>query len=233
MLDHPSIDRHFASTDSVLAEVVRQVGPCTLKPRRDRFRLLVGSIISQQISTAAARTIRTRFESNLKPAKVSPEVVAELSVEQLREAGLSRQKATYILDLATKCRDGTVQLSRLGRLADEQIIEELTQVKGIGRWSAQMFLIFGLRRLDVFPHDDLGVRTAIRRLYGFDALPTKEETQGIGRRWQPYASIGTWYCWRYLELPKRAVATAEPPPPETAPLPETAAGRKRRTRAGV
>ncbi|WP_164102434.1 DNA-3-methyladenine glycosylase family protein [Candidatus Laterigemmans baculatus] len=203
MLDHPSIDRHFASNDSVLAEVIRQVGPCTLRPRRDRFRTLVGSIISQQISTSAARTIRARFEAHLKPAKVSPESVARLTLDELRALGLSRQKASYLLDLAAKCSDGTVRLSRIGRYSDEEIIEELTQVKGIGRWSAQMFLIFGLRRLNVFPADDLGVRTAIRRLYGLDALPSSGESHEIGRRWQPYASIGAWYCWRFLELPPR------------------------------
>jgi len=118
----------------------------------------------------------------------------------LRTVGLSRQKASYILDLAQKCNDGTVRLSRLGRMADDDIIAELTQVKGIGRWSAQMFLIFSLGRLDVFPHDDLGVRTAIRRLYRFDDLPSKDECLAIGERWRPYSSIGSWYCWRFLEL---------------------------------
>lgn len=200
MIDHLAIDRHFQSADVVLAEVIRAVGPFTLKPRRDRFRVLVGSIISQQISTAAARTIRTRLEESLKPEKVCPETVARLSVEQLRTVGVSRQKATYILDLAAKCRDGSVHLSRMGRMTDQQVVDELTQVKGIGRWSAQMFLIFALRRLDVFPHDDLGIRSAIRRLYGFDELPSTAECLVIGERWRPYASVASWYCWRFLEL---------------------------------
>ena len=98
---------------------------------------------------------------------------------------MSRQKAGYIVDLATKCRDGSVQLSRLGRMTDESIIDELTQVKGIGRWSAQMFLIFGLGRLDVFPHDDLGVRTAIRHLYSLEELPKKDQCLAVGDRWRP------------------------------------------------
>lgn len=199
-MDHPAIDQHFQSADAVLGAVIRQVGPFTLKPRRDRFRVLVGSIISQQISTAAARTIRTRLEAYLLPEKVRPETFARLSVEQLRTVGVSRQKAAYILDLAAKCNDGTVHLSRMGRMTDQQIIDELTQVKGIGRWSAQMFLIFALRRLDVFPHDDLGVRSAIRRMYGFEELPTKSECLEIGQRWRPYASVASWYCWRFLEL---------------------------------
>lgn len=200
MADPSDYDRHFQTADAVLAEVIRAVGPFTLKPRRDRFRVLVGSIISQQISTAAARTIRTRLEESLKPDLVRPDTLVRLSVDQLRAVGVSRQKAAYILDLATKCHEGTVHLSRMGRMSDEQIIDELTQVKGIGRWSAQMFLIFALRRLDVFPHDDLGVRTAIRRLYGFDELPTKSECLEIGHRWSPYSSVASWYCWRFLEI---------------------------------
>jgi DNA-3-methyladenine glycosylase II len=199
MVDHRQIHRHFKSSDPILASVVKQVGPVTFKPERDRFKLLVRSIISQQISTAAARTIRLRLEEYLKPAGVLPQIMSGLSVEELRTVGISRQKASYMIDLAQKCSDGTVQLSRLGRKTDEQIIDELTQVKGIGRWSAQMFLIFGLGRLDVFPHDDLGVRTAIRHLYSLKELPKKDECLAIGERWRPYASLGSWYCWRFLE----------------------------------
>jgi DNA-3-methyladenine glycosylase II len=205
MIDHQTVHRHFKSSDPILAGVVKQVGPMTLKPQRDRFRLLVRSILSQQISTAAARTIRLRLEELLGPAGVRPETIAAFSVEQLRTVGVSRQKASYLLDLAQKCGDGSVRLSRVGRMTDEQVIDELTQVKGIGRWSAQMFLIFSLGRLDVFPHDDLGVRTAIRRLYRFDEMPGKAACLEIGQRWRPYASIGSWYCWRFLEqAPKPA-----------------------------
>ncbi len=212
MVDHRLIHRHFKTADPVLAGVVKQVGPVTLKPQRDRFKLLVRSIISQQISTAAARTIRLRLEESLGSAGVRPETVARLSIEQLRTVGVSRQKASYIVDLANKCHDGTVQLSRLGRMTDEGVIDELTQVKGIGRWSAQMFLIFGLGRLDVFPHDDLGVRSAIRRLYGFAELPDKNECLAIGDRWRPYASIGSWYCWRFLEHNPPSKAPRKPTP---------------------
>ena len=200
MIEHRIIHRHFKAADAVLAGVIQQVGPVTLKPQRDRFGILVRSIISQQISTAAARTIRSRLEQYLAQDGIRPESIGRLSVDQLRTVGVSRQKASYILDLAQKCNDGTVRLSRLGRLADDDIIAELTQVKGIGRWSAKMFLIFSLGRLDVFPHDDLGVRTAIRRLYRFDELPSKDECLEIGERWRPYSSIGSWYCWRFLEL---------------------------------
>ncbi len=204
MIEDRLISRHFKSADSVLASVIKQVGPVTLKPQRDRFGILVRSIISQQISTAAARTIRLRLEQYLEQDGIRPETIARLSVDQLRTVGVSRQKASYILDLVQKCNNGTVRLSRLGRMADDDIIAELTQVKGIGRWSAQMFLIFSLGRLDVFPHDDLGVRTAIRRLYRFDELPSKDECLEIGERWRPYASIGSWYCWRFLDLNAKA-----------------------------
>jgi DNA-3-methyladenine glycosylase II len=202
MIDQRLIQRHFKTADPVLASVIKQVGPMTLRPQRDRFKLLVRSIISQQISTAAARTIRQRLESYLEPETVRPETIARLSIERLRALGVSRQKAGYLLDLAAKCDDGTVRLARLGRLSDEAIIAELTQVKGIGRWSAQMFLIFALGRLDVFPHDDLGVRSAIRRLYHFEELPSKAQCLEIGSLWQPYSSIGSWYCWRFLDLPR-------------------------------
>ena len=145
MIDHRTIQRHFKSADPVLAKVIREVGPVTLRPERDRFRMLVRSIISQQISTAAARTIRERLEALILPERICPESIAALSLDQLREAGVSRQKAGYLLDLAEKCSDGSVRLSRLGRMTDERVIEELVQVKGIGRWSAQMFLIFAPR----------------------------------------------------------------------------------------
>jgi DNA-3-methyladenine glycosylase II len=200
MLDHKEIHRHFKRADPIMATVIKRVGPFTLRPQRDRFKLLVRSIISQQISVAAARTIRARLEAAVEPEGIRPEVIARFSVERLREAGISRQKAGYLHDLAEKCRDGTVRLARLGRMTDEQVIEELMQVKGIGRWSAQMFLIFALGRQDVFPHDDLGLRSALARLYKFEQLPDRDQCHAIGARWRPYASIGSWYCWRYLEL---------------------------------
>jgi DNA-3-methyladenine glycosylase II len=204
VIDHRTIHRHFKSADPILAKIVKDVGPCTLKPRRDRFKTLAQAIISQQISTGAAKSIRLKLEKRLEPDGVRPETLARLSIDQLREVGLSRQKAGYMLDLAQKCGDGVVQLSRLGRMTDENVIEQLVQVKGIGRWSAQMFLIFALGRLDVFPLDDFGVQSAIHRLYGFDESPGKATYLQIGAGWRPFASIGSWYCWRFLELnPKR------------------------------
>jgi DNA-3-methyladenine glycosylase II len=136
------------------------------------------------------------------------ETIARLAPEELRQAGVSPQKLSYLLDLATKVADGTIRLDRMGRLSDERVIEELTQVKGIGRWTAQMFLIFSLGRPDVFPHDDLGVRSGIRRLYSLDELPDKQTSLAIGSRWSPFSSVASWYCWRVLELePKKANPT--------------------------
>jgi len=200
---------HFRRRDRVLHGVVRRVGPFTLKPSRDRFGMLVRSIISQQISISAARSIRARLEALVGPAGLRPELLAALRIDQLRAVGLSPQKASYMHDLAAKVQDGTVSLVRLSRRSDEEIIENLTQVKGIGRWTAQMFLIFALGRPDIFPLDDFGVRSAITSLYQLDAAASKSAFQEIGSRWSPYASIGSWYCWRYLDLCKSEAAASK------------------------
>jgi DNA-3-methyladenine glycosylase II len=190
---------HFRRHDPTLHGVIRLIGPYTLRPQRNRFGMLVRSIISQQISMAAARTIRERLEELLGDAGLAPAAIADLTPQELRSVGLSKQKAAYISDLAHKVASGEVPLARMGRLPDEAVIESLTQVKGIGRWTAQMFLIFSLGRPDVFPVDDLGVRVAIARLYNLGDKPGKDALHEIGRRWSPYASVGSWYCWRYLD----------------------------------
>lgn len=193
---------HFRRADPTIHGVIKRVGPYTLKPHRDRFGMLVRSIISQQISVGAARAIRLRLETLVGPKGMQPARLAIFSIDQLRSVGLSPQKASYMHDLAAKVADNSVRLQRIGRLTDEEIIAELTQVKGIGRWTAQMFLIFALGREDVFPIDDLGVRAAISRLYGFTEMPPKGALQEIGQRWSPYASVASWYCWRYLDVLK-------------------------------
>lgn len=196
MIEHRVLRRHFKLADPALAAVIADIGPVALRRQRDRFKTLARSIIAQQISTAAARTIRARLERLVAPNQFRPAAIAALSPEQLRGVGVSRQKAAYLRDLAQKCADGTLRLDRLTRLSDEEVIAELTQVKGIGRWSAQMFLIFSLGRPDVFPHDDLGVRAAIRAIYDLPELPNKAQSLEIGARWSPYASLGSFYCWR-------------------------------------
>lgn len=195
---------HLRAADPVLCAVIDRAGSYTLRLNRDRFQMLVRSILSQQISTSAARTIRERLEALAGEAGVTAPFLAGLTPEQLRAVGVSSQKASYLHDLARHANEGLLDLRGIGRLTDEQIIERLTAVKGIGRWTAQMFLIFSLGRLDVFPHDDLGVRTAIRNQYGLDELPDRAASHAIAAPWRPYASVASWYCWRSLEFGKNS-----------------------------
>ena len=171
-----------------------------MKLRRDRFQSLVRAIISQQISTAAARGVLRRLQELVAEEGLTPEVLCRLDTESLRGAGLSRQKASYLRDLAEKTQDGRIRLNRLGRLTDEQAIEELTRVKGVGRWTAQMLLMFSLGRIDVFPHDDFGIRSAIRNLYDLAEFPDASTSHAIAEPWRPYASVACWYLWRSHEL---------------------------------
>jgi DNA-3-methyladenine glycosylase II len=194
--------RHIQSADPVMRNLMKKAGPFTLKPRRDRFHTLVGSIISQQISGKAADSIRTRLQQRVAPDRISAESLLRLTPDELRKVGVSPQKAKYLLDLAERVANGNLRLDKLSRLKDEEVIESLIQVKGIGVWTAQMFLIFSLGRLDVFPHDDLGVRVALRNLYGLNDLPDKHISHRIATPWRPYASVATWYCWRSLDLGK-------------------------------
>lgn len=192
--------RHLRAADPVMRDVIRKAGPFRMRLHRDRFQALVYSILAQQISGKAANSIRARLVEHLKPEKITPESLHRLTPEVLRSLGISNQKAKYLLDLAGRVVRRELQLEAMGRFSDDKVIEQLVQVKGIGVWTAQMFLIFSLGRLDVFPHDDLGVRMAIRNLYGLDDLPDKAISHRIATPWRPYASIATWYCWRSLEL---------------------------------
>jgi DNA-3-methyladenine glycosylase II len=198
--------RHLSKHDPVLRSVIRRAGPFKLRLERNRFRMLVRSIASQQLSTAAARTIMARVESLAGPGQMTAADIARLTPAQLRSAGLSAQKVNYLQELTAAVIDGRLPLGRLGRADDETVIGELTAIKGIGRWTAQMFLIFSLGRLDVFPHDDLGVRAAIRDLYGLAELPDKSASHEIAAAWRPYASVGSWYCWRSIDLRRAAAA---------------------------
>jgi len=192
--------RHLRRADPVMRQVIRKAGPFALQRRRNRFRALVFSILGQQISGKAAAAIRARLVDYLKPRPISAASIALMSSQELRSVGLSTQKASYLLDLAERVASGALKLDRVSRLPDDEVIAALTQIKGIGVWTAQMFLIFSLGRMDVFPHDDLGVRVAIRNLYGLDELPNKEVSHRIAAPWRPYASIASWYCWRSLEF---------------------------------
>ena len=200
---------HLRKSDPKLAAIIKAVGPFTAKAKRDRFGTLVRSIVSQQISTKAAASIRGRLEEAIKesrktePKRGQPycaETILAFSIDELRALGLSRQKATYAQSLAQHIVDGDIDLSKINKLDDEAIIESLIQVKGIGRWTAQMFLMFSLARMDVLPVDDLGIKTAVRNVYELDELPGKKEMEKIARPWRPFASIASWYLWRSLDL---------------------------------
>jgi DNA-3-methyladenine glycosylase II len=186
--------RHLSRRDVRMRRLIKEIGPCTLLVMPDHFGVLVRSIISQQISTKAARSIHARLCEQI--GKPAPRSLLKASDEQLRTAGLSRGKVRSLRDLAEKCAGRQVRLKRLPDLDDEEVIASLTQVHGIGRWTAEMFLIFSLGRLDVLPVGDLGLRAGIRREHDLPELPDRATLLELTASWQPYRSIGTWYIWR-------------------------------------
>lgn len=190
---------HLAQADAVMAEIVARVGPFRMAYREPDFETLVRSVVYQQISGKAAMAIFGRLQAACGNGRLCPDGVLTLSRDALRGLGLSSQKARYVWDLAEKTRDKTLDFSRLPGLPDDAVIAILTQVTGVGRWTAQMFLMFALRRPDVLPVADLGVRAAMQRAYRLRRPPTPERMQRIARPWHPYASVASWYLWRSLE----------------------------------
>lgn len=193
---------HLNSSDPIMRRVIRSAGPFTLRLESNRFGMLVRSVLSQQLSTLAARAIRGRVEQ-LAGGELTPHALIDLELEQLRLVGVSQQKANCILSLTEAAASNRIVFSQLGRYSNESIIEQLTQIRGIGTWTAQMFLIFALGRMNVFPFDDLGVRTAIRNEYILNELPNRETANRIAEVWQPYASVASWYCWRSIDNARR------------------------------
>ena len=196
--------RHLRQYDPVLRPVIDRVGPFALRLQGARFPMLVRSILSQQISGKAARSIELRLRDRLRPRRITAESILALSPEELRTVGVSPQKARSLHDLAGRVAAGEVCLSRLARLTDDEVIAELVQVRGIGVWTAQMFLMFSLGRPDVFPHADFGIRSALQRLHGLAELPDRETAHQLATPWRPYATLASWYCWRSLDLPASA-----------------------------
>src|SRR5689334_24823786 len=198
----PSI-HHLKRVDPVLAGVIDRVGPCRLEPRREgtHFDALVRSIVYQQLSGKAASTILGRVHDLYGGRSPAPAELLATADETLRAAGLSRQKLSYLKDLAAKVESGVVPIAAdsIDHLADDEIIERLVQVKGIGRWTVHMFLIFRLGRPDVLPELDLGIQNAIRRAYRLRKQPGPKDVQRIGKSWTPHASVASWYLWRSLE----------------------------------
>jgi DNA-3-methyladenine glycosylase II len=190
--------QHLRRNDPVLAEIIDRVGDYSIQFRDPDFETLVKSIVYQQLSGRVASII---FERLVKAAggELTPASVLKLRPERMRKLGLSKQKTEYIRDLARHTRDRRVVFEELGGLTDAEVIERLTEVKGIGVWTVHMFLMFALRRTDVLPVGDLGIRNAIKAAYGLKESPTPAEVEGMGVRWRPYCTVASWYLWRSLE----------------------------------
>jgi len=194
---------HLASVDPVMAGVIARVGPCTLVVRSDgtHFDALVRAIVHQQLSGKAAATIHSRVIALIGEGTLPvPEKILATSHEALRAVGLSIQKASYVRNLAQHVIDGSLPIESLDDLTDDEITEALIQVKGIGRWSAQMFMMFRLGRPDILPDLDLGVQKGIQKAYRMRKLPTPKQVLERGRKWAPHRTVGAWYMWRILEV---------------------------------
>jgi DNA-3-methyladenine glycosylase II len=203
-MDHYSTAIAFLKqSDPALAKLIQQVGPCQLgepQPEADLLFSLSKTILHQQLSTKVANVIHGRFLQLYPEQLPTATDILNTPDETLRGVGISRSKIIYLKDLAQKILDGLPTMAELADMEDEAIIQTLTQVKGIGRWSAQMLLIFRLGRLDVLPVDDLGVRAGIRKLYQLDDLPNKKMVELVGQKWKPYGAIASWYLWRSLDM---------------------------------
>lgn len=199
---HTNAIRHLKKVDPVLANVIDTVGKCTLVPRMEgtHFDYVVRSIVYQQLSGKAAATIHGRFLDLLDKKKPAPAQILKIEEPALRKAGLSGQKARYIRSVAEQTHSGQLAIEMLHELNDEEIIAALTQVKGIGVWTVQMFLMFRLGRPDVLPVGDLGIQKGVQRAYGLRKLPKPERVQKIGKKWAPYRTVGSWYMWRLLDV---------------------------------
>jgi DNA-3-methyladenine glycosylase II len=188
--------RRLARVDPALGRVIRAVGPCTIAPRRDYFLSLARAIFGQQISGSIARLLFGRYR-DLFPRRVpTPAGTLALTDAQLQAVGLSRQKRAYLRDLAQHFADCRIPTRRRRGMSDDDVIAALTEVEGIGRWTAEMFLMFTLCRPDVFPIDDLGIQRGVQRLRGLTALPRPREMMPYGELWRPYRSVASWYLWR-------------------------------------
>lgn len=199
---HAIACRHLSKVDPKLGRIIKRVGRCHLHAfaPRDPFEALCMSIASQQLSTKAADTIFRRFCDLFPNRKPTPDVVMTLTDDEIRGAGFSRPKVTFIKDLASHVRDGRLDLHGLKKHPDEEVMRQLIAVKGIGRWTAEIFLMFRLGRPDIFPADDLGLMNAVQRAYGLRKRPDAKRLRKLGEAWKPYRSVAAWYLWQSLEL---------------------------------
>jgi DNA-3-methyladenine glycosylase II len=194
-------EKHLSKHDEKLAPVIAASGPCQIKPHTDHYGELVGSIVGQQLSAKAAGAIWRRVLQLFDGRMPTPEELIKIDGQLLRDVGLSWNKVKYVKDLAEHVLDGRLDLDHVATMPNDQLIEQLTAVKGIGEWSAHMYMLFGLGRLDVLPVGDLGVRKAIQNLYGLDQLPSPEQMITISNQnnWHPYESVAAWYLWQSLD----------------------------------
>lgn len=192
---------HLAQNDPILEKLIQRFGTFTPTPHTNYYYELVSSIISQQLSVKAAATIEKRFVELFDGQFPTPDQILATDIETLRSVGMSRPKASYVIDLAVHVKDGRLELDKFSDFDNQKIISELTAVKGIGEWTAHMFLIFALGRLDILPVGDLGFRNGIKLNYGFDHLPTIAECKNVAQdnKWHPYESVATWYMWKSLD----------------------------------
>ncbi len=205
---------HLKKSDPVMAGIIHRAGAYRMNYRPPEFGSLVRSIVYQQLNGAAAATILGRVIA-AAGGRLTPAGILKISDEKLRAAGLSRQKISYLRDLAAQTRDRRLRFNRLAGLPDDEVIAALTQVKGVGVWTAHMFLMFTLRRPNILPVGDLGVRIAIRKAYGLKDLPTPDETRELATAWDPYCSVASWYLWRSLEAAPGKTAVATPANPKS------------------
>ena len=190
---------HLKKSDPILRAIIERVGPCRMEFGPAEFSSLAEAIVYQQLNGKAAVTIFKRFAA-LAGEPITPDGILRLTDEQLRSVGLSKQKSAYLKDLAAKTASGLLDFSRLAELPDEEVIKHLTQVKGIGVWTAHMFLLFSLRRPNVLPTGDYGVQMAVKKHYKKRKLPKPKDMEKIARAWEPYRSIACWYMWRSLDI---------------------------------
>jgi len=192
---------HLSAHDDILKHVISKYGPCTITPHSNYYEELVSSIISQQLSVKAAGTIWKRFIALYDNKTPTPEQIMKTDIESIRAVGASYAKANYIKDLAFHILDGKLDLDHIATLENDTIIEQLTAVKGIGEWSAHMFMIFSLGRLNILPWGDLGVRKSMQQLYELPNLPNKTQMIAVAKanNWGPYESVASWYLWKNLD----------------------------------
>ena len=194
---------YLSEIDPVMRAVIERVGACTLLPSSNVFEALIDAIISQQISVKAADAFVGRLRAALPGGQITPETLMPFEVDALRSIGLSTPKANYVRNLLEHISSGQLDLERLPELDDEEVISQLVAVKGIGRWTAEMILIFSLWRPDVLPVDDLGFLEGVREAYDLPARPTKKEALQRGELWRPYRTFATWYMWAVRRLAQR------------------------------